>query len=78
MTSPSHEACPGCGATRDVVRLDGHRWLTHSGRPVVACLTAPAGSLPCPEACSCIPECFSMAEHEDAQLSADRVRHQGG
>jgi hypothetical protein len=59
-TVDPHEKCPSCTATRETVARDGHHLLDRLGR--VAFNDTP-NVLPCDEACSCIPECFSMAEH---------------
>lgn len=61
VTSVLHDRCATCGADRETIRRDGHHWLDQQGR--VAFSDTP-NRLPCDEACSCIPECFSMAEHE--------------
>lgn len=55
------DTCPCCRATRALIRRDGH-YMLRNGRPAFA---DEANALPCPEACSCIPECFSMEEHEN-------------
>jgi len=52
------DTCPVCGATRTEIETDGHR-LQRGGV--------------CSEACTCIPECFSMAEHR-AEIEADAGR----
>jgi hypothetical protein len=52
------DTCPVCGATRTEIETDGHR-LQRGGV--------------CSEACTCIPECFSLAEHR-AMIEADEQR----
>lgn len=60
------DRCARCGADRDTIARDGHRWLDRRGR-VVGIETPDAR--PCPEACSCAGEHFSMAEHHAAHGS---------
>lgn len=64
----STDVCVACGATRDEVRKIGHCFRDSQG-----CAVPPStpNSAPCPEACTCIPECFSMAEHTEASKALD-------
>ena len=55
--------CPSCGADRKTITESGHFWTSRDGHFI-----RPPGTpdcLPCPEACTCIPECFSMKEHRE-------------
>ncbi|MDD9940630.1 MAG: hypothetical protein OXU20_06165 [Myxococcales bacterium] len=60
-------SCPACGASETEIKERGHKRLDGLGRPLEEPITGPSSA--CPEACSCIPEHFSLVEH-----AAD-VRH---
>ena len=57
----AERVCSSCQASGTEIAERGHRQLDGLGRPVAADTMT---STPCPEACSCIPEHFSMEEHE--------------
>ena len=60
--------CSSCGADADEIYWYGHRRLV-DGVPVSNRATAPR-SKACPEACTCLPEHRSLAEH-DAECAVE-------
>lgn len=60
MPSRTGDLCPSCLATRSEIAIRGHRTLDGRGRPVVPDTMT---STPCPEACSCEPQCFDRSTH---------------
>lgn len=64
--------CPSCGAAANEIHWYGHRRLV-AGVPVSNRADAP-GSKPCPEACTCLPEHRSLAEHRLEVATAELVR----
>lgn len=60
MSGFEDDRCPCCFASRAEIRHRGHNRIDSMGRPTA---TDGPNQLPCPEACTCIPEHFSMDEH---------------
>lgn len=63
--------CAHCLASEAEVASTGHRELDGVGHPITdQCPSvAVAARTACPQACSCTPECFSMAEHRAKDTS---------
>ena len=79
MDPTAERACPACHASESEIVERGHRRLDGLGRPLEEPITGPSSA--CPEACGCIPEHFSLAEHEaycDRADRADRAEAQRG
>lgn len=57
----AEKTCSSCHASESEIAERGHRELDGLGRPVAADTMT---STPCPEACTCMPQCFDAAAHE--------------
>lgn len=71
----SQDRCRSCDADRTEILSTGHRMLNSRGQPAYA---DEQNVLVCPESCTCLPECFSMAEHHGLAVidihDQDRLR----